>query len=215
MILCFSGGIDSYVAWHYLSKPQTVYFNTRCRYSSQEIKVVKKLIPTTIINESLILKDYEYGENAYIPFRNLLFACQAVKYSNKIVIAGLEDDNISDKNQRIFEEFSLMLSKLEGREIEIMSPFWNMTKEEVVNWYTISTGKKDLTETISCYSNNSQYCGRCPSCFRKWVALRTNGYKIDFYNGSLMQQYYDAADQNKYVESRNIAIVREINAYRS
>ena len=46
MVLLFSGGIDSYVAWHYLSKPQTVYFNLKSRYSNKEMKIIRKLIPS-------------------------------------------------------------------------------------------------------------------------------------------------------------------------
>ena len=58
MILLFSGGIDSFVAWHYLNKPKTVYFNLQSRYSLREISVVKKLIPTTIIDNSLNLSEF-------------------------------------------------------------------------------------------------------------------------------------------------------------
>ena len=76
MILLFSGGVDSYVAWYYLGKPKTVYFNVQSRYSRRELGVVKRLIPDTIIDNSLNFSDREVGDKAYIPFRNLILACQ-------------------------------------------------------------------------------------------------------------------------------------------
>ncbi|MDD5053494.1 MAG: 7-cyano-7-deazaguanine synthase [Sulfuricurvum sp.] len=216
MILLFSGGIDSFVAWHYLNKPKTVYFNLQSRYSLREISVVKKLIPTTIIDNSLNLSDREHGDNAYIPFRNLLLACQAVKYSNRIIIAGLLDDMVSDKNKEIFAEFSVLLTKLEGRTILIQSPFWYMTKEQVVRWYKENVGDDEILKTTSCYSTGlDNYCGACPSCFRKWIALRSNGYDLDFWNEEMLDSYYDRAMKGKYVTARNVAITREIDAYRS
>lgn len=217
MILLFSGGIDSFVAYHYLNKPQTVYFDLRNRYAEREKIVIKNLIPTTIIDSSLNLHDREYGEKAYIPFRNLLLACQAARYSDVIVIAGLADDKVSDKNEAIFEEFSNLLSKLERRSIRVISPFWNMTKEQVVKWYVKNIGDNRLLETISCYNSDDQsnYCGICPSCFRKWCALRASGYDLKFYNKYLMDQYYKDALDNKYTDDRCSSIIKEIDAYRS
>jgi 7-cyano-7-deazaguanine synthase len=216
MVLLFSGGIDSYVAYHYLNKPQTVYFDVYSRYTSKEVDVVRELVPKTIIDYSLDLHDREYGEKAYIPFRNLLFACQAVKYSDTVVIAGVADDMVSDKNEAIFLEFSNLLTKLEGRPIDVMSPFWKMTKSQVVKWYMENIGDDNLLNTISCYSKeDTRYCGKCPSCFRKWIALRTNGLRLDFYNEELIDQYYKAALEEKYIPERNESIIREIDAWRS
>jgi 7-cyano-7-deazaguanine synthase len=213
MILLFSGGIDSYVAWHYLRKPATVYFNLRSRYSNKEIRVVKKLIPSTIIDNSLNLSDREIGEKAYIPFRNLLLAAQAVKYSDLVVIAGLKDDIVSDKNELIFSKMSELLSEMEGRNIEIVSPFWDTTKDEVVKWFLKNGGTEEqLLSTVSCYSPDEDitYCGSCPSCFRKWIALNNNGIEIEFYNEQLMREYYLRAINGHYIPERNRAIIETI-----
>ena len=107
IVLLFSGGIDSFVAYHYLgcsegyNRIKTVFFHAQTRYTNKEIEVVKRLIPNTIIDYSLNLKDREYGEKAYIPFRNLLFFLQAVKYSDHVVVAGVADDQVSDKNENL------------------------------------------------------------------------------------------------------------------
>lgn len=216
MILLFSGGIDSFVAYHFLGKPQTVYFDLRTRYAEKEKLVIKKLIPPTIIDNSLNLRDREYGDKAYVPFRNLLLACQAVKYSDTIVIAGVADDQVSDKSKSAFQKFSTLLSELENRTITVCSPFWDLTKEKVVKWYVENIGDDLLLETVSCYSaSNENYCGTCPSCFRKWCALRANGYRLEFYNETLMMQYYKDALAGKYTPERCSLIIREIDAYRS
>ena len=216
MILLFSGGIDSFVAYHYLDKPKTVYFDLNTPYSDKEIKTIKKLIPSTIIDKSLSLGDRQIGEKAYIPFRNLYLAMLAVKYSNDVVIVGIKDDLVSDKNKDIFEEFSDLLSKLEQRSIKVLSPFWDLTKYQIVKWYLENIRDNKLLDTVSCYSEiGGNYCGECSSCFRKWNAFVSNGIPIDFYNNELMGEYYQAALDGKYIKERNESIIGAIDAYRS
>ena len=152
MILLFSGGMDSYIAWHYLNKPKTVYFDLGTPYAQKEIKVIKQLVPDTIIETCLNLKDRQIGDY-FIPYRNLYFALLANKYSDDIVMAGLKDDGIEDKNEAIFAEWSLLLSKMINRHVMVTSPFWEMTKEDIVKWY-IDNGHDIglLMKTVSCYS---------------------------------------------------------------
>lgn len=209
MILLFSGGLDSYIAWHYLNYPQTVYFDLKTPYSKKEIKIVQRLIPSTVIDDSLNLKERQTGENAYVPFRNLYLAMLAYRYSDDIVIAGLKDDYVSDKNELAFLQFSMLLSKLENTKITVMSPFWQMTKEDIVKWYIDHFPKENLLETVSCYSEeDTNYCGKCPSCFRKWCALKVNGFEIDFYNKKLMDLYLKKAIRGVYDEKRNQLIIK-------
>lgn len=217
-ILLFSGGIDSFCAYHYLGKPQTVYFDLRTKYSAKEKANVQKLVPSIIIDHSLDLASREFGETAYVPFRNLLLAAQAATYSNIIYIVGVKDDRVSDKNEHIFKQMSEILSKIEGREIQIFSPFWHMTKAEVVHWYltNVTSDPTGLINTVACYSEeHTNYCGKCPCCFRKWNALQENGVDIPFYNEELLNQYYQYAKEGKYIPERNQAIIHTIDAYRS
>lgn len=214
MILLFSGGIDSFVAYHYLGKPKTVYFNLGTPYTGKEIKVITQLIPETIIDHSLNLSSRQIGQNAYIPFRNLYLAMLASKYDNDIVIAGVKDDDVSDKNEQVFEKFSILLSELEGGPITVTSPFWGMTKEQVVNWYLQNHPAEDLFKTVSCYSEEATtYCGKCPSCFRKWCALRANKLVIPFYNKPLMREYYQKALDGHYIPERNKLIIKLLKEY--
>ena len=216
MILLFSGGIDSYVAYHYLGKPKTVYFDLGTPYTKKEIKVITQLIPETIIDHSLNLSSRQVGQNAYIPFRNLYLAMLASKYDDDIVIAGVKDDDVSDKNEQIFDDFTTLLSKLEDRPITVTSPFWKMTKEQVVAWYLQRYPADNLFNTVSCYSEeDTNYCGKCPSCFRKWCALRANNLVVHFYNKPLMLEYKQKALDGHYIPERNELIIKILKEHLS
>lgn len=215
-ILLFSGGIDSFVGYHYLKKVhkvenlKTVYFNLGTPYSQREIDVVKKLIPDTIIDNSLNVGDTQQGVNAYIPYRNMLIAMLCAKYGKKIWICGLKDDVVQDKSSQAFINMKNCLNSISkpGEEINIQSPFWEMTKADVVKWYleNVDSTGNSLLETISCYDDKEKtnYCGRCPSCFRRFNALKVNGLAIDFYNQELLDDYIRRADFYEEERKENI-----------
>ena len=70
-ILLFSGGVDSYIAYYYLNKPKTIYFDIGSEYSRIEYEVTQQLIPNTIIDNSLNLSSRQLMDiNAFIPMRN-------------------------------------------------------------------------------------------------------------------------------------------------
>lgn len=213
MILLFSGGIDSYVAYHFLKKPQTVYFNLNTLYSQKEESVVRSLIPSTIVEYCIDFQSREEAFTAFVPYRNLHLALLANKYSDTIVIAGLKDDMVNDKNQSIFLQFSRLMTTMMGRTISVVSPFWNMTKVEVVRWFLNNGGTpKELLNTFSCYDpGETTYCGRCPACFRKWCALRACGIDdIHFTDKDVMREYFLNAKKGKYDKARNFNIITQV-----
>lgn len=217
MILLLSGGIDSFVAYHYLGKPKTIYFPLDTPYTEKEIRVIQRIDPNIILDYSLRhLGKNQIGEKAFIPYRNLYLAMEASKYDDVIVIAGIKGDDVSDKTPDAFRYMSKILTKLSDRVITVMSPFWNMTKEEIIIWYNKNvTPQIDLLwGTVSCYSEQStNYCGKCPSCFRKWVALTNAGRTIEFYNIQLLREYYKSAKEGKYIPERNKSIMDAVIGY--
>jgi len=91
-----------------------------------------------------------------------------------------------------------------------------MTKQDVVFWWKnnaerIGHNKNEILETISCYdeAEPTNYCGRCPSCARKFFALRSNGFDIEFYNEKLFQEYVKRAIERKYDEARCESILSQ------
>ena len=221
-VLLFSGGIDSFVAYHYIRKELQkevlpVYFDLGAPYNPREIRIARQLLPHTVIDTSLSVGDTQRGRNAFIPYRNLLLACMARKYGDNIWIAGLKDDMVEDKNPDAFnsmQECMNFISKPEDH-VRIRSPFWGATKEQVVRWWcnNFPNEKYRILDTISCYDEFEQtnYCGRCPSCLRKFFALRNNGFDIEFYNQQLFDEYIDRANRRYYPQERCEEILMQEN----
>jgi len=213
MILCFSGGLDSLIAWHYLGMPPSIYF-TCSGYAGAELTAIKALNPQCLINSQLNFPPTVTGAKGYIPHRNLIFAAVASSYDPEVVIAGVKDDNVEDKNKTAFELFSGVLSATSKQRVHVTSPFWDMTKAEVVKWFLdhVPDARFMLDISVSCY-NNMAYCGKCASCFRKANALWLNGIRKKFYDQHMMLEYYSYAVNGKYVSDRNRGIIRFYEEY--
>lgn len=194
-ILLYSGGMDSYIAWHYLNKPDTLYVILGHRYQHKETYAVRKTISMTKILLCLGMGKYEKAD-AEIPMRNLLLSMLgALEGADKIWMISQEDEMLSipDRSERFFMESSDLISFLLGRRILIDTPFRTMDKTDMVAWYKKEGNSiEDLLCTIGCYSyeNGYDHCGNCPACFRRWIALANNdilpGYDLsenikDFY----------------------------------
>ena len=215
-ILCLSGGLDSIIAWYFLGKPKTIFFNTGS-YSTAEEEIVKKLVPDTIIDHSLSFANIDTDKNAFIPNRNLLFAARAAAYAKTVYIAGVKDDQVGDKNETAFYAMSNVLCTINpGEEFAIKSPFWGRTKAEIVHWFLINIegAKKIIDISLSCYTPiNGKECLSCPSCFRKWNALWENGIQYKFLDVGLMKEYLEKACARQYNQERNISIIKCVRAY--
>lgn len=207
MILCFSGGLDSLIAWYYLDKPPCVHFQYTS-YSSAELVSVMNINPSCNIDNSLNLSHLQKGDNAYIPHRNMMFAALASAYSENVVMAGIADDVVEDKSPEAFKNMSKALTLTSRKRIVVSSPFWEMTKAEIVGWFldNVEDARQLIKESTSCYTNE-RYCGRCPSCFRKACALWYNNIEYPFFNGEMLEYYYLKAISGKYHPNRNRSII--------
>jgi len=189
-VLCFSGGVDSLIAWHYLDFPQPIYIKLWHRYQNKEMKCISKLekyiskLKVKYIN-GINLGKFEVGDKAYIPQRNFHLALVASHYGNKIYIVGIKGDKVEDKTPEAFKTMSYAMNfiqKPEEPKIDIDSPFWGMTKTEIIKWfvdkYKPAYAKKVLKTSVSCYDSTTDgSCGRCFACARKWIALEAAGIK--------------------------------------
>lgn len=138
----------------------------------------------------------------------------ASKYSGEIIIAGLKDDMVIDKSYQAFDLMSKTLRNLDSKPICISSPFWDMTKSDIVNWFINFSGCSSelLLETFSCYyPTNNKACMSCPACFRKWVALQDNGIKTPpFKNKELMVEYLQRAYQGEFDKKRCQSLINVV-----
>jgi len=207
-VLCISGGVDSVVAYYYLNKPTSVYFNTGVPYADKEKRALENLGIPYIEDNSLKFPE----KGIYIPHRNLLFASRASQYGNPVYIAGLKDDMVEDKNEMAFSVMSDCLSVIGKEPVEIESPFWEMMKEDVVRWFLANDGHAEyrLKLTCSCYSESNFECMFCEACFRKNCALFANGIKRTFHNWKLVQHYTNRALEGYYLAERNVSILNYV-----
>ena len=136
---------------------------------------------SALVNNEKKLSTYENGEkpvgqeNAYVPFRNLVFLSMALSLAesndiNNIYVAFNKDDCLNFWDCTTTFLFQLnMITKHSS--ISIHAPFIDLSKKEVVH-----LAKKlnvNLSETISCYQPVSyNECGKCLSCLVKGKALK-------------------------------------------
>ena len=208
MILLFSGGLDSYIGWHYLGRPKTLYVALGHRYVTHEIEAIRKTIPTTIIDDRLNLADWE-EKDANIPLRNAFLIMIASHYDKDVVLVVQKGEmTIPDRSPKFFNEFGEWLTFLWGNTTcTISTPFFQMTKTQMVAWYIQDANlKEDLLSTRSCYSPGDLPCGACAACFRRWVAFINNGlteeYENDITKYSGIKDYVDKMKRGQYDQQR-------------
>jgi len=171
-ILLFSGGLDSYIGWKYLKEPKTIYFALGHRYQKYELKAIKQTIPNTIIDSRLSMADQEHPD-AFIPLRNDLLIRMASLYDNNIWLVVQKGElELADRSPAFFLDTALSLSRLHEKHVTVSSPFFDITKTQMVEWYLENNySVDDLLQTRSCYSITKLPCGACTACFRRWVSL--------------------------------------------
>lgn len=217
--LLVSGGLDSYIAYHYLREiharlVRPIFIQYSGKYSKKEQKVCEEIFDGLKIVNTLNFSGEETGEKAFIKNRNAYFALIGSNFSNEICMAGLKDDNVGDKSKNAFLHMSNLLNEIntDGLDYRVFSPFWEMEKAEIIEWYI---GKKysieDLLTTTSCYHPTKHFCGECPSCFRKFCAFAYNGIAHvlpRFTNKKMADEYNEKAYTGVYTKIRSKSIMR-------
>lgn len=185
-ILLYSAGLDSFPAWHYLGKPPALYFDVGHRYRDHEYRAIDTLRRRCgirlSVSRQLDLSQWEEPDGI-IPLRNIYFAMLASHRADTIWCIGVKGDHTADKNPQAFTRMSAFISEYAGREIRVDSPFWDMTKTEIVRWYLSQPlPVQDLLDTFSCLNPGSSelHCGQCGACLRRWISLVNNGIDAKF-----------------------------------
>jgi 7-cyano-7-deazaguanine synthase in queuosine biosynthesis len=139
---------------------------------------VQQLIPSTIIDDRLNLADWEQRD-ANIPLRNAFLVMIASFYDNDVILVVQKGEmEIPDRSKWFYNTLPEVLTRLQDRVITLSSPFFTMTKTDMVKWYIqdgLDTDK--LIATRSCFSPGDMPCGNCAACFRRWVAFTNNNLK--------------------------------------
>jgi 7-cyano-7-deazaguanine synthase len=208
-VLMFSGGLDSYLALLTLLDngitPKLVYsaHGSKNHYEQlgQARMLGRKHGLEVIVDESLNLGSWE-RESAFIPNRNGFLAFVGSLYGDRIWFAIMDgEQTYDDCKQETFLALSLSLTKLSGRPVTVDSPFWELTKAEVIN-------KLDpiylqyLTDTYSCHNGTVRHCGYCTACFRRFVAFELNNlsdvWEVHPSRTGTAETYYLKASKGNY-----------------
>lgn len=183
-VLLYSGGLDSWLISKLWKPDIKLFIDTNSLGSKSEIKKLDK----DVVIEKLDISRFEIPERNYIlPLRNLYFCMLAMNYGNIICLGATASSTNLDKNQTFCNLSSELLTYLspqvyiEHKNIEIVIPFKNYTKTQLLGMYKESGGDLDLAfnSTCSCYNpkEDGSACYECSSCLKKLKAFRENGYK--------------------------------------
>ncbi len=194
-VLLFSGGLDSFILWHLLDKPATLYCLLGHRYEKREYGTIQRLAAFCPELEPRFTARIRCGSledtaTGHIPFRNLALTIAAAweGYST-IILGALAGETSRDKSRRFARDAARLLSYLEEPSLTIALPARGLTKRELVRLFLRRfPEKRDLLRmTSSCYhvADDDQHyagCGACIACFRRWVAMSLNGIEEAYLN---------------------------------
>jgi 7-cyano-7-deazaguanine synthase in queuosine biosynthesis len=171
-----SGGLDSFLAANQFPKAKRVFVEWGQPYLELERRAVALLHPGA---EVVRVDGAPIPEDCYIPARNLMFATIGVRFGSEICLAGMRDEMCADKSPDAFRDMTDILTKQCKKPTRVFSPFWNVTKAEAVRSYLAKGGDPELLcQTVSCYGSGQKPCLDCEACFRRFVALASNGVPV-------------------------------------
>jgi 7-cyano-7-deazaguanine synthase in queuosine biosynthesis len=143
-VMLFSGGVDSFVGWFRMGKPDLLWVRINHRYATAEWKAVSKLeeaIPELGAKLGKIDNLQGIGQwekpDAEIPARNLILAIAAAErgYSRIGLVCQQDERSIPDRSVSFFEHAGNMLSSLFGRPITMDPVFSDMDKTDMIHWF--------------------------------------------------------------------------------
>lgn len=185
-----TGGMDSVTLWQMAIESGypvvPMYINAGQEYADQEIEVAQSIVQETgheleIIDLDLPFKEYKHillGRNAAVIYTLATLMKERGQWGEIWFgnLAGESPTMGGDKSRRFFNDTQHLLS-LRGYDVRIMNPLIGVDKpDEVAYWASRDIQK--LIDTKSCFSAEERQCGKCQTCFRKWVAFKTHDIEI-------------------------------------
>jgi len=207
LTIMYSGGLDSFIAWHYALKngykPEALFVDLGHPYAEKEWDSVNKIPENIRPNVTFLDLKALYPiiesrmDNQIIPSRNLLLGVLGSMLNKRVWINALDGEQNGkehDKSYRFFADSTELLSftnsYFQDRTI-IETPFSHLSKAETIKW-AIENGipKEHLFATTSCYDETSRKCGKCLTCYKRKVAFLLNGIDEPGYDVDPFTQPY-------------------------
>lgn len=182
-----SGGLDSTVLYLMTQgQKEGHYFDIGQPYADKERASLRKNgIPFTDTKVDGIPNINTGTWKHVLPARNLLFAqLLADKYPTQkvdILFASTEGEMPQRGGDKSYEFLEVANEHLAYTGKTIKAPLEHMTKTDLVGWAVQNGHKDEVVNTISCYGGGeSNRCGKCPACYKTWVAFTNNDIELDF-----------------------------------
>lgn len=210
-VLLSSGGMDSWLLAHEpeLKDAVHVFVDIGQKYARKECTAAEALARELGADFKLEhgpkLARYEH-ETGIIPFRNAQMILLGALYGEAIYFGVIADEINSDKSPEFCKamEQTLNISHrpqywTEGRQFEIRTPFRQKTKSDLVRRFLDNGGSLNkLLTSVSCYDAGAHHCGRCASCFKRWVALTNALSKDNWKEWGFLQHPYTWKSQPEW-----------------
>ncbi len=188
LAIMVGGGLDSYVGWFYaehlgIKNKAAVWVDFGHPYAQKELEAVENFgFPVTVVSCEILRP--EFGNlpteaRPFIPGRNALLAQIGATMADKVWLMSLAGDVLNDVGDVGYVATSEYLSRVLRKRVEILGPFTEWTKWDVVKW-ALNNGVPSFQKTTSCWHRSLWNCGECKACFRRWVALVLNDVEEEF-----------------------------------
>lgn len=222
-VLLSSGGMDSWLLAHEpeLAGAVHVFVDIGQKYVDKEMRaamlLANELGATFEYVDGPDLAQYEHS-TGIIPFRNAQMLLLAGLYGEEIYFGVIADEINSDKSPEFVAAIQETMNIshraqywTHGKNYKILTPFREHTKSDLVRRYLANGGSLDkLLTSVSCYDAGEHHCGRCASCFKRWVAL-VNATEADHWEDwGFVQHPYTWKTQEEWTTK-----MQEYNAQRA
>lgn len=197
--ILYSGGLDSRVMWEIAKKfePRAeiklIYWDHGQPVAEREIATLPKEVEVRKVdwlnlpNKELMTQKGRREGKIMIPGRNLalgiLTACEELPDQLWIgALHGETHEKGTDKNytflNKMQDTLNYVIAPFLRAEIVVRFPLVEMklNKASEISW-AIGEGvsPQDLLKTRSCHNPNTDRCGNCIQCFKRWCAFGING----------------------------------------
>jgi len=217
--IMISGGLDSYIMYFYAKKnwfePIPIRVNLWQPYAEKELNALKKF---EFYDEIIKLDFKDYTKDMVwdiIPWRNLFLGMIGANYAEQVWIGALYGEWTGanmDKSFKFFEDATKILTynftPLRER-TELKTPFFHLTKAGLVkraleNWLT----EGQLKKTSTCYHVTKHNCWECPTCFKRYCAMKLNGIDEKFEKNPLDSEYAKKMKEEAINGNKHLAELR-------
>jgi len=235
VVIPVTGGMDSTTLWWMAIEagldPAPVYVDVGQEYAAAELEAASSLCRQPVwLTGTHLPRRFKHiipGRNATVIFTVARYM-QAAGWWGELWLGNLAGETPAiggDKSARFMLTTQHLLTVL-GYDVHLMSPLRGMDKVDLVRWWQ-ARGQIDLLRnTKSCFDEFARACGKCQTCFRKFVAFTACGVPTPEFDGAdwtphiekyepLMRSALDTGDYSRYSPARCRSTLAVIESLRS